>query len=451
MQDAWEKVLFISYIFPPVGGSGVQRNLKYVKYLPASNWQPLVITVKDIMYHVHDYSLVDEIPNEAIIVRTGSIDPFRIGGIIKQHKNKKQEKDTGPQSAIDEFHPPSHLMKAYRTARSFLAFPDSVVGWMPFVIIAGIKIFRQHRFQVIFARSVPYTGAIAALILSKLTYRPYVLDFADGWTDDPHLNAPSLMHKKGHAWLERMIVGRANHVIVYSDVLARRFELRYPWLSNRITILPNGYDPEDFSSVMPMPRDNPNKHRIVYIGSLYEHQIDNFLTFLGALRNLSQQDQEIVEVFFIGKVHFDANRLIMQYGLSSMIKLLGYKPHFEALSYLASADSALLFIKEGDKTMVTGKIFEYLGMQVPVIAIIEPDGLAADILRKVDMGMMIVPPRDVERLSKVIRKSICNSEENIKPTIPQIFNRERLTKQLAVILDKISNASMLAGDNQQSW
>ena len=447
MHDLQKKVLFISYIFPPIGGSGVQRNLKYVKYLPRTGWQPLVITVKDVISHSHDYSLLDEIPADAVIVRTESVDPFRIGGILRRQKNSKQVGSPDSQPRVNEFRLPAPLIKVFRTARSFVAFPDSVVGWMPFVIAAGIKLFRQHHFQVIFARSVPYTGAIAALLLSKLTRRPYVLDFADGWTDDPHLNAPTVIHKKMHALLERMVVGRAHHVIVYSDNLAQKFKSRYPQIADQITVLPNGYDPEDLAGVQSIFRKDKSKQRIVYTGNLYEHQLDNFVTLLEALNRLLPHERGKIEILFVGKVHFDARSMVEQFGLSSIIRFLGYKTHSESLRYLASADAALLFIKEGDITMVTGKLFEYLGMQLPIIAIIEPEGLAAHILNQVSMGEMIVHPRDVEGLLQIIQRWMSKNNEIVKPQQPQAFNRKYLTEKLATVLEDTSNQFLRIGDS----
>lgn len=430
-------VLFISYLFPPIGGSGVQRNLKYAKYLPTFGWQPLVITVKDIQYHQHDYSLLNEVSPKTPLFRTESIDPLRIAAVASSLRHRKIREASSSQNGTNEFHPPSKLLKIYRSMRDFFAFPDMQIGWIPFAIFTGIKLTHQHDYQLIFARSAPLSGTIATYILSKITRRPYILDFADGWTDDPHLSLPTRLHKKGHAWLERLIVGHANHVIVYSRDLAERFQARYPQLSERISILPNGYDPEDFEGITPASKKNDQIYRIVYMGSLYEHHTTNFLTLLKALRDIPNEALQKLEVLFIGHVNLNVDDYIKQYALTPVVKFLGYKPHAEALEYLASADATLLFIKDGDKTMVTGKLFEYIGIKRPIIAIIEPDGLAADILHQVGMDNAIISPRDTIKTSTIITLLVQKGMSISATAIPEIFDRKQLTKQLASIFDKV--------------
>lgn len=432
-ENDYRKVLFVAYLFPPVGGSGVQRRLKYVKYLPEFGWMPDVLTVKPITYYVYDETLLDEIPKGVNIIRSESLDPLRISKIINRlGRNRKKASGKSITYRSDKSNTKGVLFKI----KNWFAFPDTQLGWVPFAFLKGFSEIKRNKPEAIVAPTHPSSG-IVAYLLSKATGVPYLLDFADGWTDNPYLSTPSHLHRRGHKILERIVVGNADAVTVYSTNLAQKFSLRYPQLKNKIDVLPNGFDEDDFKDIVPIERPQIKK-RIVYMGSLYVHQETNFKTFLSALKSLPDSLLSDLEVLFIGNHYPEADNLVNRYGLEHQIQFMGYLPHTVALSYLLSADATLLFIKPDDYTMVTGKIFEYLYAGKPILACVEPRSEGANILVEAGFGKWITDPFDAEGLKQNILELIIQGWQPPSRSKLSKFNRKNTTRQLSIMLDKVA-------------
>jgi glycosyltransferase involved in cell wall biosynthesis len=428
-----KKVLFITYTFPPIGGSGIQRNLKYVKYLPFFGWKPYVLTVKMINFYVYDTALLSEVPPETVISRTGSLDPLRLStfllpGFRFRAKNKGPEKNPF-------FSEGSKFVQIYRRiVRDFLAIPDAQIGWIPFAYVRGLQLIRKHKLNIIFASANRLSATVVAYLLSRTTGLPYVLDFPDGWTDDPYLICPTRVHKRLHAALEKVIVGNAAAVSVYGEYLAGQYRKRYPWIADHVHVLPNGFDPDDFKTIEAVERDRAKK-RIVYMGSLYEHHEGNFVVLLECLKNLPGAIREDLEVLFVGQHYEKAPNQVASAHLEKNVTFLGYISHAKALGYLASADASLLFVRAGDVSSVTGKVFEYLMTGVPIIACIETKGICADILAKAGRDQYIVPPDDPNKLVQTIVTMANQNWPRPMGSGWEQFSRRHNTERLGLILD----------------
>jgi glycosyltransferase involved in cell wall biosynthesis len=336
---ALQRVLLISYFFPPCGESGVQRNLKYAKYLPDCGWQPYILTTKDITYHVYDYSLLSEIPKEAVVIRTESFDPHRLSALINPPNISQSAHSVVRNENLSKH---SRVLDLYRKLRDWIAFPDANVGWIPFAFQKGVKAIREYEIDIIVGSVAPYTSAILSKMLSKKTGIPYVLDFRDGWIDDPYIIRPTRLHTWAHSILERSIITNADGVCVYGDFLYQQFAARYPQLIDRMEVLTNGFDPADCAGIEPAHK-SVGWHRIVFSGSVYEYFAPHFAKLLVALQLLPKDVLNKLEIVFVGRIELhDAQKKIMAAGLSDHVKLLGYMPHTEALRYLLSADASLL-------------------------------------------------------------------------------------------------------------
>jgi glycosyltransferase involved in cell wall biosynthesis len=431
-----KKVLFVTYYLPPVGGAGIQRNIKHIKYLPKFGWLPFVISVKMINFYVYDESLRTEIPSVARIFRTGSLDPLRLSAIFMSGYKKKDSSEQGPVKN-KYFTEGSRIVNIYRSLiRDYLSFPDPQVGWIPFAYLKGLKVIKKNDIRVIYATVNRCSAAIIAYLLAKKTGLPYVLDFPDGWTDDPYFKCPTTMHRKGHKYLEKLTVGNANAVTVYGDYLLDCFIRKYPWLKNRAHILPNGFDSDDLNGVLAIKKNE--KRRIVYTGSLYDHHEQNLVFFMKALNTLPDHILKKIEVIFIGIYFEKAKDLVREMGLEDVIRFTGYISHKLSLGYLLSADASLLFIRSGDISSITGKIFEYMMVRRPIIACIEPKGICFDILKKANQSNWVSAPDDC----RAIADSIINLDRLGWPkpqdeTTWQMFDRKINTQKLAFILDSL--------------
>src|SRR5215216_1430484 len=234
------RVLVIAYYFPPLGGAGVQRILKFVKYLPEFGWTTTVVSTRSRVYGTHDETLLDEIPEGIRVVRTPGFPVARWLGIL--------------------------LGKlGLRRLRLWALWPDGGLGWAPAAFLAARRELRRERPDVIFSTSAPYGGHLVALALHRLTAIPWVADFRDEWASDTHLvgqpRALAALSRRG----ERAVTRAATRVVVAADY----FELdgAGPSDPRRVTIT-NGVDPAD---VPEADGEQPaDRFRLSHIGTLYE-------------------------------------------------------------------------------------------------------------------------------------------------------------------------------------
>ena len=430
-------VLFLAYLFPPTGGGGVQRSLKFVKYLPQTGWQPIVISVRPISYYVYDSSLLKEVPSTVVIYRTHSLDPLRVSSILLGDARRA----TAPrQVSHPVYSSNSRLTRAYRAVRPFVLFPDAQWPWIPFVFWRGLKLIRKHRPSVIYSPTAPYSSAIAAYLLSAATGIPYVLDFRDGWTDDAYHHPPTRFHRMLHRKLEKRVVTRASHVCVYGRWLGERLASRYPSVANRITEITNGFDPEDATGSGSIAKA-PGKRRIVYSGSLFSHHREVFNTALTAISQVPAEILKSLEVLVVGQAFEGAAEQVERLGLTTVVKLKGYLPHAEALAYLQSADATLLLVRRGDVASVTGKVFELMMVQAPIWALAEPSGECARILRMAGADAWLTAPDDVEGALTSLLGLFRAGFPRLTRSRVEVFSRVSQTQSLANVLDLAANGS----------
>jgi len=425
------RVLFLAYLFPPTGGGGVQRSLKFVKYLPAAGWDPIVLTVKPISYYVYDRSLLDELPPEVLIERTGSIDPLRMSAVLMRD-GKRSSKPGRVQHSV--YSTGSTAVSWYRRLRPYVFFPDTQIGWIPFAVRRGLKLIKQHRPSVIYSPGAPYSSAIAANLLSRLSGLPYVVDFRDGWTDDSYQTIPTELHRSAHRSLEGMVVTKAAGVCVYGKWLGDRLAERYPATADRIVEITNGFDPADLSDVLPAEK-RPGVRRIVYSGSLFPHHRDALRAVLRGVLQLDEAQRSRLEVLFVGQAFDGVESEVSAAGLSDTIRFLGYLPHARALSYLLSADASLLLVRSGDRASVTGKVFELLAARRPILAAVEPDGECARILRLACAHQWIAPPNDAEAIGDRLRALLAADFPALDAGAVDQFSRVRQTRALASVFE----------------
>ncbi|KPL02135.1 MAG: hypothetical protein AMJ73_09210, partial [candidate division Zixibacteria bacterium SM1_73] len=197
------KVLLITYYFPPMGMGGVQRTSKFAKYLPGFGWTPFVLTVKDVHYWAEDPSLLEELPPEVKVIRTGSFDPLRISFKLKslfkkrKQRNKYVKESTAQRSKLS----------------SWLFFPDSKIGWVPFALLSGLNLIRKERIDLIFTTSPPPSLHLVGYLLKLLTGKPWVVDFRDPWTGYKFEIFPTRLHLFLKNQLVRLIIKNADRII----------------------------------------------------------------------------------------------------------------------------------------------------------------------------------------------------------------------------------------------
>jgi glycosyltransferase involved in cell wall biosynthesis len=410
------KVLLIAYHFPPLGGGGVFRTLKFTKYLPEFGYQPHVLTVMNPMYRIKDPTLIGEIPPSAKVYRTFSFEqsilraPRRLLGI-----NLK-----------------------------WFYVPDENIGWLPSAVRQGEKIIKKANIDIVYATAPIFTSFLIGFLLKRKTGKPLVVDYRDPWTQNIFLEYPSKLHRRIDDKLEKFVLETTDHVIVTSDPMKHRLVEKYPFTKGKIDTITNGFDPEDFKNLT--VKKDKEKFVIVYTGSLYGRRTGE--KFFMAFRELIEANPELetkIQVLITGLISKQDAFCIEKFGLKNVIKLLGYRSHKESLSLMANADVLLLIMsleevcnaKIGTLT-IPGKVFEYLGVKRPILAIVPP-GPAADIIRSTKTGV-IVSPQDTGVIAQTILKLFQdwkNGTLEVLESDISKYDRRVLTQKLVNVFQQV--------------
>ncbi|MBN1619411.1 glycosyltransferase family 4 protein [candidate division WOR-3 bacterium] len=410
-MKGFKRLLLISYFFPPLGLSGVQRAAKFCKYLSYGTWEAEVLTSKPKWYFAFDNELAKEIKEIVKIHRVPSFDHFHCRPFRKYFISEKRDK-------LAQFGKP----------RSF-ALPDAQIGWVPFCSSFGIKLCRQKRFDAVMCSVPPFSSAIAGLIVSKRQGIPLAVDFRDPWIDEKLFPSATKFHRKINLSLEKIIVNNSSVVIVINEKIKKSMSERYP--GKDIVVISQGFDPEDFPKKSKKKREG---FTLCHMGSLWRgRKPDPLIKAMAELKDLD------IRAVFIGKGSQKAVQAAKDAGLSNRVSALGYLNHKAALEKACEANVLWLYISpsEGD-AVTTGKLFDYLGTGLPIIASIQKDTDAADVLRKTGAGI-VVAPEDHEELALKIRELFVKGTEPEKDASRLwVYERKKLTLDLCAELDRIT-------------
>lgn len=432
-----KRLLLVSYDFPPTGGGGVQRNVKFLKYLSRLGWDTSVLTVRERPFFVYDESLLKEVEGSTIF-RSMSLDPVSVGFKVKKVLAKvKSLFGSGSVETAAKLSEGAWYVGAYRKIRDWTLLPDGACGWIPFANRLGYKIARSEKPDILLGTFPGPSNAFVTYNIAKKFKIPYVLDFRDAWLDDPYTTFPSAFHRYYHAHYEKKIVLGAAKVIVYGDPLKEILELKYPVLKGKVEVITNGFDPEDLDGLVPVQR-NESKVRLVYSGAVYIDRRETFVTFIGAVCTLPKHILEKLEVIFVGDKLAWTEELVASSGLKDVVRFTGYLPHKEALNYLSSADAALMFLKKGDTVALTGKIFEYIGLGLPIIACVEPLGACATLLSSINHAQGVCSPSSTQEIASRIIALVNGELPALSRDGVNVFSRKYHTERLSQLMSEIT-------------
>ena len=427
-----KKVLIISYYFPPVGGAGVQRVLKFVKYLPQVGWEPIVLTVKNIQYPVYDPSLLEEIPKETKIFRSGSFDPLRIIYLLRKpfRKSKNYSNNFKKTSSFN-----SRVSK-------FIFIPDNKIGWLLFAVIKGLRVAKKNKIDLIFSTSPPPTAHLVGLLLKKFLKVPVLVDFRDSWETSLEEKSPTVFHRWLQKQIEKKILNNAESVIAVNEQIQTILQNKHPkFLST--SVITNGYDEDDFAS---FNEEKTEYFTVVYLGTF--NRINDPTPFFQALSELSQEITEFknqVKFVQIGmNLDFNIQEIIQKYNLKNIVELKGYLTHKESLRELATASIMLLVTTDlpGAEVLTTGKIFEYFRAGKPILGILPPSGVAASLIKETKAGV-IVSPKNISGIKQILKdyfRKWANGELKVELDQEKLrqFERKYLTGKLADLFNRVA-------------
>ena len=377
-----KKALILTYYWPPGSGPGVQRWLKFCKYLPENGWIPTVITVRNGSYPYTDYSLEKDVPDDMKIIKTYTFEPFAIYNLLRGKKGKSVEVGLG---SIRNKQIKFSRFANYIRANYFI--PDARLGWNKYALGAAIKQIKTDKPDIIITTGPPHSTHLIGQRLNKEFGIPWMADFRDPWTTiyyNALLNRTDASKKKDELF-ENHVVSNCNVLVVTTPGMESEFSAR----AKKIICIPNGYDSEDFEAHSTTKLDS--LVRLSYVGNLKANQ-----NMPGLWKAISQlgQDENFKSVFRLclaGSVHEEIRKSIHESDIREMLEFHPFVAHKEAVEIMQQADALLLPIPQssGNRLILTGKIFEYLATRRPILSLGPIDGNAAEILEKAEHSQML--------------------------------------------------------------
>ncbi len=372
------RVLIFAYFFPPRGGAGVQRIVKFAKYLPDEGWDPTIVTAKGDDYWMKDESLARELAGRVPVVRTPA---FTGLAIFSRLAPRQAGSGHSPRSSVG-------AVRRLRGVSSWLLVPDSYVGWVPFARRAGEALLSREKFDALLTTSSPDSAHLIGLALSARARIPWVADFRDPWTRRLSFRPPTRWHRARHQALEREVLRRAALVTFTSGETREDYARRYPDIpAAKMAVVTNGYDEEDFAQ-LEEAQPPASRFEILHAGQLNPER--PALPFLLALRSfLSAHPQAAgrVRARFIGPAYQGDLRAAEELGLSACVAFEPSRAHAGIVRAMRESH-ALLLMEQGSEAgglILPGKIFEYLRAGRPILGLL-PEGAAWNLITSLGAG-----------------------------------------------------------------
>ena len=419
-----KKVLILTYYWPPGSGAGVQRWLKFSSYLPEFGWSPVILTVDPdyAVYPALDSSLENNLPAQIKIHKTKATDWFRL---------YSRDKSKVPSAGFAKNKDNSFKGKILRFIRGNMFIPDPRKGWNKYAFKKAVEIIENENISHIITTSPPHSTQLIGLNLKKkFPDIKWIADLRDPWTDIYYYNQfyPTLISRLIDSALEIKVLKSSDQIITVGNSLKDLFASKSPGIEEKIEVITNGYDEEDFKGAINI---NPDKFTISYIGTLSDAYPVN--GFLSALEKFRDEGSDFL-FRLVGTVSSVQKEKITEKPGIEKVEFLPYVNHHEAINYMMSSNILLLIIPDhhSNKSILTGKLFEYLASGKRVLCLGPVDGDAAEILEHYHSGKCFFY-NDTVGIENFIRTTMANPPDTGK-TIPVEFSRRFLTKQLASLL-----------------
>jgi glycosyltransferase involved in cell wall biosynthesis len=413
------KVLFISYYFPPMGMGGVQRTLKFAKYLLKYNWQPVVLTINPKKYFAIDEFLLKEATDNGIIIERTGKNKFNPGQIVTRVPKERFRK-----------------LKS-RIAQLFF-IPDSKIYWKKKALKKIDKLWKKYDgFQLVYATAPPYTDFLIGQEVKKKYKIPLVIDYRDAWVDSKVLNFyPTPIHKSRNIKLERKVIKDANVIITTNRRVKELIISRYGNIAyNDIKIFPHGYDSEDFENALTKKLPLINKMRVTYSGSFYTRDPRFYYKAIKIFLDRHPEIKNNVEFCFLGLFTKEHLNIAKNLNIINNLNLPGYINHFECVKYILASDILFLLISRGENedAAMPGKVGEYIGSRKNIIACI-PEGVTKKILENYN-AIKFVEDENPEKIADALYEYYLLYEQNKMPVANEemvmMYDRKQLTSELA--------------------
>ena len=428
MKPETKKVLIITYYWPPSGGPGVQRWLKFVKYLPDFGIQPIVYIPENPTYPIIDQNLVQEVSNETVVLRQSIFEPYQLASLFSKNKTKAISSGIIPNQKKQ-----SVLDKVFLWIRGNLFIPDARVFWVKPSVSFLEQYIVENNIDTIITSGPPHSLHLIGLELKQKLSLKWIADFRDPWTTIGYHKSLRLSQyaAKKHKKLEHVVLNTADTIIVTSKTTKAEFQAI---TTQPIEVITNGYDVEP---VLNEALDT--KFSLAHIGSFLSERNPTLLwECLQELLHELPDFKTHFELKLIGAVSQEVLDAIKKYDLDLYLKNLGYVSHAEAIAHQKKSQVLILIEidSEDTKSIIPGKLFEYMVSNRPILAIGPKGSDFAEIITNTNTGVFFDYSEKLKLKSVILDfyNQFLEGKLQSNGVGLQKFSRKNLTKELANLL-----------------
>lgn len=426
-----KKVLIITYYWPPGGGSGVQRWLKFAKYLREFGWEPIIYTPENPEMPAVDTSLQKDVPKNLTVLKTPIFEPY---GLYKRLTGRKEPLGAG---FVSESGKVGALERFSRWVRGNFFIPDARRFWIRPSVKYLTKWLEHNRVDAIVSTGPPHSMHFIAMGVKQKTGLPWLADFRDPWTnidfyDQLHLGKRADCR---HHALESLVISTADRVTVVSPTMELEFRDDH---GRDIITMTNGFDEDDTSIGRVLP-EGERGFGIAHVGTMNPSR--NPTGLWKALSGLLTDGggPEPINIRLVGRVDHSVRTSINEHGLADVTDFIEYVPHDEVVAWQNGASVLLLLLNQSKNArgILPGKFFEYMASGRPILCLGPTDSDAASILRETQSGVCLEYD-DVEGIRRWLEERMSATDHPVSDgrAIAR-FTRRSLTGRLAAILDEM--------------
>ena len=423
-----KKALIITYYWPPAGGPGVQRWLKFVKYLPEFNIEPIVYVPKNPNYPIIDTSFLSEVSSNLKIIKHPISEPYKFARILSNKKSKDISKGLIPETEKQNI-----IEKIMLWVRGNLFIPDARVGWVKPSVKFLSEYIKNEKIETIITTGPPHSLHLIGLQLKKQLGVKWLADFRDPWTSIGYHKQLRLTKKsqQKHKLLEKQVLTGADQVIVTSFITKEEFKN----ITNKpIQVITNGYDIQPAEKTV-----LDSKFSMSHIGSLLSKRNPEVLWIV--LNDIIQENDDFsldLQLNFVGLISDNVLESIEKYNLSNYVNNVGYVSHKEAINYQKKSQLLLLIEidSEDTKCIIPGKLFEYMVSNRPIVALGPKASDVETIIKETNTGDYVYYD-DYNALKNIILnhyKAFKKGELKTNPIGLQKYHRKFLTESLSKLI-----------------
>ena len=430
-----KKVLMVTYALPPVGGAGVQRSTKFIKYLKHFGWDPIVLSVKNPSVPLYDPYQIIDIPTSTKIYKARTLEP---NYKLKMKFTAGKDKDRNSKN----------ITKFIKWFKNGLLIPDPQILWWPGLMLTLWKIIKKESLDCLFVSAPPFSSLVPVVFMGKSLGIPVVIDFRDDWRFY-RLHMENAVKTTFAAMIDRLlekyVILNCSAFTAATASYVKNISERYPLSNNkRRHVITNGFDKEDFNSCQKtiIRNEMAQKVHFLYTGTVWK--ATSLLPFMKAINNLftnSSGIEEQIHITILGRIVDQELNSFCNRHLKNIIDLQGYVPHDKVIETLFRADVLIISLSdiEGADQIIPAKTFEYMATGKKILAIV-PEGETSRLLAAEYANAAIFHPNEIDLIAIYILKLFANRSSVFEQKKIDIAKYERkfLAGKLAEIFSSLT-------------